>query len=93
MSKDRTEEILESVEKRAFFGKSGRDEVAAYVVDENERQRAAGLIDDEVTDKIDLSAAPVPELKKGHKRFVAGAIVVGAVILIVAIAFCIKLAG
>ena len=93
MEEDRSKAILDSIEKRAFFKKSAHDDVAAYVVKESQRQREAGQLAADVKDKIDLTKTQEPELRKGHKTFMGVAIGAFAVILIVAVFFCIKLAN
>lgn len=85
--------ILDSVEKRAFFKKSAHDDVAAYVEKENQRQREAGQLTENVKDKIHIDPAQKPELKKGHRVFLGVAIGAFALILITAVVFCIKLAN
>ena len=89
MSKDPSKELTDYVEEYGVYKKSTKESVAEYVEKENHRQRREGLIGDEKQDVINLKAVPAPALKTWHKVLLG----VGVVIVIVAVAFCIKLAN
>ena len=93
MAKDPNQEILDNIEKAKFWGVSSEQEMKEYVEQKNRQQRAAGVIDKDNLDTINLKEEPDSETKKTRLRMNAWGIAVVVTIVVVAILACMKLAN
>lgn len=92
MEKDPNKELLDKLEKAKYWGVSSEAEMKAYVKKKNQEQKAAGLLDEDNVDTINLHEKPDEETKKQRLRINAWGIAIITCIVVVAVIACMRIA-
>ena len=93
MTKDPNKDLLDSIEEEAFYRRSVKEEMDAYLTEENKRQREEGKIGEDNLNSINLKETPDPQTKKQNFKMGVWGVAALTAILIIAVIVCMKIAN